>query len=827
MNPFLQDKPKVKLPFDATPAGIASNTFTGLPSAAVKVAKDIGQGIARSAASVALTAEQPLGGPDTWSATDFKSPQVQALWKGIFGSEPVQSVGERINQVSNTIQESPFAQKTGLSKYALPLAFGGVIGGDALNLTPFGGVEKGAAEALVKETTAEGALNLLTKMNVPEEIATKFAPHFADANNTKAVQDILDNMKGVIGVQQGEARTALEGAQNELSYITDTMNGHPGKGAGKFLNWRTGEFLKGADAKYQDAVGQDLSGSGDLQTLADQQAEYQNLANRQNELKAQIKQLKPLVPKIPTSPPQLTGTPVERLTQAIKNATPVRGKQEALYAKAKSERVARLAAVQRKTTGEKGFYAELGQLKGELPKTQYDSIRLQFSQHEADALFNMIKDHPQLSLFDQINGRAALAKMFSGTVPTNSELKILSKVYPKDMIDALLAKRPFKERFLEGLTNALNIPRSLMSSFDLSAPLRQGVFFVGRKEFYKSFASMFKQFGSERAFQGVQQEIASRPSFNLMKDSGLALTEMDRFISDREERFMSNWAEKIPVAGRMVKASGRAYVGFLNKLRADTFDTLIKQGKQAGIDFSQNEKALKDVAKFINSATGRGDLGFANKAGPLLNAVFFSPRLMASRLNLLNPVYYASLDPFVRKQAIKSLLSFGSIATTVLTLAKLGGASVGVDPTNADFGKIRVGNTRYDVLGGFQQYVRLASQLLAGKITSSTTGKTFELGKGYKPLTRKDIIIRFFQGKENPIASFVTDYLQGTDYSGKPFNLSQEVISRFIPLIAQDLSDALKEWGPSGLLTGIPATFGVGTQTYGAQNTTTANPFTK
>lgn len=523
-------------------------------------------------------------------------------------------------------------------------------------------------------------------------------------------------------------------------------------------------------------------------------------------------------------------SPVQRLIQAIKEAKPVRKEQEKLYTQARAQKIARVAGVQKRTSGESGFYSELGQLKGELPKASYESIRKNFSQGDIDSLFNMIRDSPKLDLFEQITGRGALVKMLAGEVPTVGELKILNQVFPKEMIDALLAQRLFMAKFWEGLTNALNIPRSIMSSFDLSAPLRQGVFFVGRKEFYPAFAHMFKQFGSEKAFKAMQEEIAARPTFKLMKKSKLALTEMDRFLSDREEAFMSNWAEKIPVIGSVIKASGRAYVGFLNKLRADVFDTLIKQAKTSGVDLKENEKALMDISKFINSATGRGDLGFLNRAGPVLNSVFFSPRLMASRLNMLNPVYYAKLDPFVRKQALKSLLSFAGIAGTVLTLAKMGGADVGADPRSADFGKIKTGDTRYDILGGFQQYLRLASQLISGKIVSSTSGKVITLGEGYRPLTRKEILIRFFQGKENPIASFVTDFLQGEDAIGNKFNLTDEVISRFVPLIAQDLEDIMKERGAEGALMELPAVFGVGTQTYSnkpVKSSTTLNPFLK
>jgi hypothetical protein len=100
-------------------------------------------------------------------------------------------------------------------------------------------------------------------------------------------------------VQSADAM-ALENTKLHLSFIEDAMAGHPGAGAGKYLNWRTGEFLKGADGKYQGAVGQEASGGGDLNTLVEQQKEYQGLQEQAVQLKASIKDLQAKV-KTPTT----------------------------------------------------------------------------------------------------------------------------------------------------------------------------------------------------------------------------------------------------------------------------------------------------------------------------------------------------------------------------------------------------------------------------------------------------------------------------------------------------------------------------------------------
>ena len=183
----------------------------------------------------------------------------------------------------------------------------------------------------------------------------------------------------------------------------------------------------------------------------------------------------------------------------------------------------------------------------------------------------------------------------------------------------------------------------------------------------------------------------------------------------------------------------------MNKLRADTVDDIVSQAKKSGVELTPN--LLDSAARFVNSASGRGDLGVLNKAATVLNAAFFSPRLIASRLNLLNPVYYSKLDPFVRKEALKSVLSSAGIITGIATMAKLGGLDVGTDPRSADFLKVKSGNTRWDIGGGFAQYIRLIAQLVTGEKISSTTGRKMTVGEGYKPMTRLGIVGDFLGRK--------------------------------------------------------------------------------
>lgn len=513
---------------------------------------------------------------------------------------------------------------------------------------------------------------------------------------------------------------------------------------------------------------------------------------------------------------------VKKVIEALKGAKSVRGQQEKLYKKARGEKLAKMMSVGGKTSGEAGFYSEKGALKGELPKAEFESIRGAFKQEEIDELFNMVKDSPHISPWDKITAREGLANLFGetgGKVPTKSELKMLHKVFGAEFTEALLAKRDLMEKIKEAGYQVVNVPRAIMSSFDLSFGLRQGSFAAPRyrQEFFDSWKKQFRWFKSDKAYLETMKIISENPNYELAVESGVSFTEMDSIMTEREELFASQWAEKIPVVGRGVRASARAYTAFANKFRMDIFDSMVQDAEALGLDPQSNADLTKQIADLVNSATGRGDLGQFERAALALNAFFFSPRLMASRVGLLTkllqPSFYTTQTPYVRKEYLKILLTWLGTGMTIATLAKMAGADVGIDSRSSDFGKIKIGPTRIDVWGGFQQYVRMAAQLISGEYISSTTGKKLTLGEGYKPLTRLDILYHQLEGKEAPIFSLATRMLKGQDITGKKVSFTKELALRFVPMVIQDLYDVIKE-NPKAVWTSILSPFGVGVQTY-------------
>jgi hypothetical protein len=334
---------------------------------------------------------------------------------------------------------------------------------------------------------------------------------------------------------------------------------------------------------------------------------------------------------------------------------------------------------------------------------------------------------------------------------------------------------------------------------------------VTRPEFWKAAPKMASYLFSKKSYNALMQDIYTRPSYHLMEEHGLAFSDLGSDLTRREENFASDIAKKIPG----IKASERVYSGFLNKLRADVFDSMLRDFRKAGFNPNDEPELLRDAAKYINDATGRGNLGRFTKYGPAMNALLFSPRLMASRINLIKGALtgFHGYHPQVRKQAIRDLAGFGGVVSTTLALASMAGADIETDPRSTDFAKIKDGNTRHDILAGFQQYIRLAAQLATGE-KKTIAGDVQELGKGFGKPTRLDQVITFFRTKGSPVATFVADYLDGQNVVGEPFEVQKALLERLTPMSINGFKEAYDDQGFEGIVKSLDSLFGIGVQTY-------------
>src|SRR5690606_28767186 len=138
-----------------------------------------------------------------------------------------------------------------------------------------------------------------------------------------------------------------------------------------------------------------------------------------------------------------------------------------------------------------------------------------------------------------------LWKLFQGNVPPKSQLSLLEDVFGKDLIEAVRTQRTGWQKVREGIVETINIPRALVTSIDMSAPLRQGVLFTVTKpsKSIPAAAKMFKDFFSKENFDQWLASIPNNPRYQQMKDSGLYISNPNKRtggLSEKEEAFMSN-----------------------------------------------------------------------------------------------------------------------------------------------------------------------------------------------------------------------------------------------------------------------------------------------
>lgn len=408
-----------------------------------------------------------------------------------------------------------------------------------------------------------------------------------------------------------------------------------------------------------------------------------------------------------------------------------------------------------------------------------------------------------------------LPRVKAKALPQTKELERLE--YQRDMLRRKIRRQieAMKPRSIwDKIADPFNAARSLITSLDLSAVGRQGAFIgMGNPaRAAKSIGPMLKALASEQKALKIERDILARPNAPLYLRSKLYLAPLgdDTKLSGMEEGYMSKIAEKIPY----VRASERAYITFLNKLRADSFDAMVAGLSKNGSPTQQEAEA---VANFINIATGRGKLYQLEQAAVPLNTIFFAPRYVASRFQLLagQPFYQGTMRTrrMIAKEYAKYLIGMG----VVYGLAALAGAAIEWDPRSSDFGKIRFGRTRLDPLAGLSQTTVVVSRVATGK-TKTQSGIKSIRGDDvpYGGQDAWDVASNFLRSKLSPMFSFGVNLAAGENVVGEEVTPTTTIRDLIIPLTVRDIKEAIQDQGAdAGTAMGLLAIFGWGLQTYG------------
>ncbi len=376
--------------------------------------------------------------------------------------------------------------------------------------------------------------------------------------------------------------------------------------------------------------------------------------------------------------------------------------------------------------------------------------------------------------------------------------------------------------------------KSFMSSIDNSFWGRQGIknlygSFSQKRIWTRNFLKSFKDIGRElraKKIDGfepmdlIKSDIYSRPNaLNGKYKAG-------RYKLDvlHEEVFPSSVPEKIPVFGRLFKASETAFNGGALRMRADLADLLISKADKQGIN-TLNPDQARGMGHLVGSLTGRGSLGKGEVFGRELNVLLFSARFFKSNFDTITAHQF---DPqatkFTKIEAGKNLVSIVAHVTGILLLAGfLDDESVELDPRSTNFGRVKVFGQWTDITGGMRIIAIMAARLVPtrrngkwGIWRKSTTGKWTDLTEGRFGMD--DAVDVFMDAlilnRLSPIAAIIRDAYRGEMFGGEPFDIKKSIINSITPLSIQQVSDVKDKSFETILGVSIAEFVGLGVSTY-------------
>lgn len=418
----------------------------------------------------------------------------------------------------------------------------------------------------------------------------------------------------------------------------------------------------------------------------------------------------------------------------------------------------------------------------------------------------------------QLAKDAQEAKKIRDTKATSENIRSYGRAKGKfgDYIDSL--KPSAEKNFANVMSEIINVPKSALTSIlHFSAAGVQLWGSIATPQFWKGAVEQFKYFANEENYKNAQADISGHPDYDIARRAGLGITSIDGKLNDREEAIQSSLLQKgskyisdktgLP---DFIRASSRAFTGYMNYVRFGRFEDLLNAARMKGTDVSKGSSAAEDLADVVNSFSGRGKklLGIdLSKNQAEMNALLFSPRKIAGAMDMFNPMKYfdQSIDPTARKAAITQLTGSLLATTALLTLGKLVGGQVETNPIGTNFGKIKIGNSTIDVTGGNASYVRLIAQLITnkeksstGKITNlggilTTTSKTGKVSNtSFKAPSRSDQFLTYVRDHTAPVASAIWDWASGSNVVGQPVTIGSELKQELVPLVGQAFYDMYK-----------------------------------
>lgn len=373
----------------------------------------------------------------------------------------------------------------------------------------------------------------------------------------------------------------------------------------------------------------------------------------------------------------------------------------------------------------------------------------------------------------------------------------------------------FSFKGIGAVTSGLaGISKTMKATWDMSYLFRQGqkTFWSSPTIWFKNSLQMFKDVikaaGKQNVMDEISAEVYSHPLYEKMVKDKLAITTVE------EEMIGSSTIEKVPFIGKLQKMSDVAYTGLAYRNRIALYEKYTNMADKLGYQETTN----LGIGKVVNALTGRGGLWKLEPAGDVINKFMFSPRLLTANLSFLTShLTDSNVSGLMKFQAAKNLLlNIGGMAMVFALNSLLNPEGAEEDPTSSDFGKIRIGNSRFDFTGGIGPIIVLAARLWTGKSKSSSTMikrniSAFEFGSQ----DQLDLIYDFFENKRAPLISQISEIITGRTFDGGKTSIGSVVTGLFVPIIVeQGFEQSTDPYAADTLLSIIAEGLGIGVTTY-------------
>jgi len=413
------------------------------------------------------------------------------------------------------------------------------------------------------------------------------------------------------------------------------------------------------------------------------------------------------------------------------------------------------------------------------------------------------------------------AKLDEEGIKLKAELDLAKEEFNTKMEQDRWARMSVFQKTKRKIADVYDAARALMTTGELSFILRQGKLAALSHPIKtaKALPDMFRALlASEQRAREIDMQTHNDPDAEAARASKLYLVEEGVSLHKQEEILMGRWVGKIPI----VKNFNRAAQVFLNRIRLDLWKAMRKSLSKSGTPTPEEDR---QIAMFVNEATGRGGLWKFEPAAVPLARIMFSPRYYASRLQLAagHSLWGGTMRTrrIIATEYARSLVGLGLYYTL---LASMFGSDddekkgkIETDPRSADFGKVRFGNTRLDPLAGLSQVIVLGSR--------SVTGEKKTLKGEVQPIRGdkvkfggdkwSDIVARHLRGKLHPVPGAIANLFDGTDLGGDESTLINQTQNMVAPITYMDIYAALKEQDlDDATALALLALLGEGLQTY-------------